>query len=194
MDKATVDYSGLTTLPDDTQCKDGALAFATNAVYEDGALKTYPPALAKGLVVKKDDKVYLHSTASYTHYIIARQDGGSVLLFWVDKDTCEAETVHWTGGGIATNGETGVKSWENDEKDTDNAVTWIGSCDGTLADMVMVGNTVVMSTSASLHYLIWKSEDGDYAYLGTEVPRIDMQWGLELECGYGAVFSKFDFE
>ncbi len=47
----------------------------------------------------------------------------------------------------------------------------------TLTDIIAVGNTLVISTSLHLHYLLYKKDEG-YTYLGTELPKPKMVFSL----------------
>ena len=41
-----------------------------------------------------------------------------------------------------------------------------------------VGNIVILASDTALHYLLWKPDDSEYAYLGNRVPDIGLRFGL----------------
>ena len=75
----------------------------------------------------------------------------------------------------------------------DNTLTWYDE-DGTItaSDIIdaptlgsdiqiqAVGNTLVVNSSDSLEYYLWKTENGNYKYLGSKIPELDIKFTLSI--------------
>ncbi|MCD8282150.1 MAG: hypothetical protein LUC22_02725, partial [Prevotella sp.] len=200
MEQKDIRYSGFGTLPDDYQCPDGALAFASNCVVEDGGIKNIPDETSLRLIVGRDAKVFIHHTVNYYHYIIVYQrvyqSTDSVLLFCVDRDDMNTY-LDGNGGAyvycvynsdidkfLATtdvvSGVAGTYDYQTGEHNNAYA--------GTFVSLTCVANTLVLSTSESIHYFLCKPGTADetsacdhpYIYLGDKVPSVDIQFALKL--------------
>ncbi len=142
-----IKYNGFSAVPSDYECTDGALAVSINLLPEDGALH---PLLSPAAVLHLGDgqsAVYIHKNVGYANYIIAYESGGAVH-YALYKD------------GESTLAD--ILELASGEKQT---------------DIKSIGNTLVISTSLHLHYLLYKKDEG-YIYLGTELPKPKMLFSL----------------
>ena len=80
--RKTIEYSGLTTSPDDYVCKDGELALSQNVIAEDGGLETLNEATVE-LPYPDGDVVYIHKNPDYKkpHYILIRGNDKNLLNY-----------------------------------------------------------------------------------------------------------------
>lgn len=63
-----------------------------------------------------------------------------------------------------------------------------------------IGNTLVVIADEGMHYILWKADEQDYKYLGTQIPDFPMSFGLQGDVdiysdkdGYAFKISKDDF-
>lgn len=42
-----------------------------------------------------------------------------------------------------------------------------------------IGNTLVVIADEGMHYILWKADEQDYKYLGTQIPELDISFGLQ---------------
>ena len=42
-----------------------------------------------------------------------------------------------------------------------------------------IGNTLVVIADEGMHYILWKTDEQDYKYLGTQIPDFPMSFGLQ---------------
>lgn len=55
------------------------------------------------------------------------------------------------------------------------------SITNTIVDIATLGNVLVISTSNGMHYAKWDSQKDDYINLGSQIPVIEMDFGLKLD-------------
>lgn len=58
-----------------------------------------------------------------------------------------------------------------------------------------IGNTVIVSANDKIYYFLWRARTSQYAFLGNEVPRVKMAFGLQGELlakGYKATHLNFE--
>ncbi len=67
MQKAEINYTGISTRPSEYNCKDGELALLQNLINEDGALK--PLGLPPVSFSQSQELIYNHKNSSYSNYI-----------------------------------------------------------------------------------------------------------------------------
>ena len=99
MDKIDIHYGGCTAQPNDYLSPDGDLDAALDLVPENGALKPFvQPASAGALTLEDTQRLYVHQTAEYTHYLVAGTADG-VTLSWAATldDTSPAEIASFEG-------------------------------------------------------------------------------------------------
>lgn len=82
IERKTIEYSGVSTSPDDYVSADGQLALSHNVLVEDGGVK----AVGEAKVVLEHvdgDVVYIHKNPDYDkpHYIIIRGNGNKMLNY-----------------------------------------------------------------------------------------------------------------
>lgn len=154
-----IKYGGYTAQPSDYACEDGQLAVSMNLLHEDGELKPLfqPAEVSLGTFSSGEQVVYVHNTAVFKHYILL--DSSNHFL-WIDAADA-LHTKHYIGSPYF-------------------------SFSGTVQKIEAVGNTlcVVCSDSTSgepaagIHYLLWKADDTNYKYLGTQPPFVQLSFGL----------------
>ena len=137
-------YVGLSNIPSDYECADGEMSLALNLIHEEGAL--HPVAEPDTVLTLPSSDYYvifIHKNSSYTHYIIAkRNDTG---LWWIDSNLSEPSEEDITRNFIH-NFQSPIKKIES------------------------IGHTLIVLTNQDLHYLLWKSENNSFRYLGTKLP------------------------
>lgn len=193
-------YKSYTANTTDRDSADGELALSLNVGLEDGALTPLmPPKVlldTDNLDVDWSDftstyeqwdclwtlynrkVVCLHQTSDYTHYIVAcswidnKVKQKSKWLCWVDK--AEPTKLH-----PCTRFYTDKQGKAKVEKS--------GIIDD-FSSVTAIGNTIVVLGSQK-HYLLWKATDdaiteakgNHYYYLGTQMPELDLSFGLQAE-------------
>lgn len=189
-------YKSYTANTTDRDSTDGELALSLNVGLEDGALTPLlPPKVlydVEAMPVDWSDfenaygdkwtspwtlynrkVVCVHQTSDYTHYIVAcdhKLNGAPQAgkwLCWIDKASPTAlhPCVKFDAGKV-------MKA---------------GIIDA-LSSVVAVGNTLV-ALGTQKHYLLWKAADdtmteakaNHYYYLGTQLPELDLSFGLQAE-------------
>lgn len=182
-------YSANTTDRDST---DGELALSLNVAMEDGGLTPLMPPKVEldpeSLEVDWSDfdgdksdiwelynrKVMCnHQTEVYTHYIVVcdytykKKKQPEKWICWVDKANkakLHPLTTQTSGGVTSQQLISGVNS------------------------ITAIGNTLVVLGDQT-HYLLWKANDDEvtgakgnhYYYLGTQIPELDLSFGLQAE-------------
>lgn len=76
-------YNGYTAVPSDYECTDGDLATAVNVIPEDGATQPLLPPKVLFKLSDTQDVVYIHTTSSYTHYIV--YDTADNKMYWMNS-------------------------------------------------------------------------------------------------------------
>lgn len=56
-----------------------------------------------------------------------------------------------------------------------------------ISEVSSVGNTLIVLDSDGMHYFLWRGENEDYSYLGTEIPECPLSFGLQGYFGIKAV-------
>lgn len=192
-------YNGYTAEPSDYECTDGDLATAVNVIPEDGAIK---PVLAPGklnyptLYIDLDTSVnlhvlFVHKNSDWVHYIGYCQDKENNKLYYGVLDYYEED------------------GWENTSNDQwDCFYEYPDGYKGERVPIVFegethrsitaVGNMLIISTDKHIHYFLYKEEDykivgtimgefAGYKYLGTKIPKIQLQFALD-----GMLISKIN--
>lgn len=198
-------YDGYSATPSDYDCPDGQLATALNVVLEDGSLK---PVLPAGRVTKpwtyvKDSDggtkyavtvIFCHKNNDWVHYIgLCQPEEGKIVYCYitypanVDKDgeLDDASVDAWD----SPNAWECMKEFDGDD-DIHGTVQIIEG--ETHKSITAVGNMLIVSTDKNIRYYLWVSREweddkwGDrlfygYKYLGTSVPRVQMEFALKGE-------------
>lgn len=140
-----VQYKGYTAQPSDYSCENGTLSAAIDMVPSNGALIPFKQPAATGLTLDAaTQRIYVHQTSVYTHYLIYDIADGNVSLYYLD-----------TLDGEQTPGED----------------TLIYTLEGqTFISITAIGNIVILSTDTQLAYFRWKSDDAAYSYIGDSIP------------------------
>lgn len=76
----------------------------------------------------------------------------------------------------------GAVKWVADkfEEAFDNPIDIFTSTDD-VVDIASLGNIIIVSTNQGMHYARWDASTDKYIYLGTQVPKVDMQFALKLD-------------
>lgn len=152
-------YKGLSVDPSDYACGDGWLEAALGLSAGGGTLSATGYASRRALPgVGNVARAYLHKNG-YSHLVVVGDGGpdGSVgpqRLLWCD----------WRSGAGVSGSVSVMLELEAGERVT---------------ELCSVGNILVTSTDRHLRYHLWK--DGVYRYLGTELPRPEIQFALTGE-------------
>lgn len=143
-------YKGYATEPSDYECPDGQLATSLNLINEDEQLKpVFKPQTIREFP-EGDEVIFVHKTTAFSHYIIKRAGSPNVTLLWLNEN--EGTEVPATYNGII------LSTLKN------------------VLRILSVGNTLVILSEDGLHYILWRSTDNNYSYLGQSIPEINMQF------------------
>jgi hypothetical protein len=132
-----IQLRGISRTPSDRLSEDGGLSESLNMYLDtaESAPALLPKDITTNLSLPTDllaDKVFVHKTADYEHYIV------------VDKDSIVAY--------IGTM-EQKLLTLQDGES---------------LIDLNSLGNVLILATSASVHYVLWKGNE--YKYIGNKIP------------------------
>lgn len=61
--------------------------------------------------------------------------------------------------------------------------------DTTIHEITSLGNTLIVLAGDGMHYFLWKGEESNYSYLGTEIPECPLSFGLQGEMVRGDEFE-----
>ena len=130
-----IQLRGISRTPSDRMVEDGGVSESLN-MYLDSA-ESAPLLMPKpaDLGLPEDleaERIFLHKTANYEHYIVANTRG--VVAYVEGK---EQELLSFKEGED-------------------------------LLDLNSLGNVLVLATSSSVHYILWKGEA--YSYIGNKIP------------------------
>jgi len=163
MSNIDVKYKGLTSVPSDYECGDGELAAMLNLVPEDGSLKPVQPPKTLLTLPVGVRVLFIHKTASYTHYIVyderTTDEGAPIVngLYWVDS----TETA-FTPSGVKSDSYLGASPNK-----------------GQHYGMNAVGNTLLLLATDGTYYYLWKEEESKYKFLGDSLPEVTISFGLQ---------------
>lgn len=155
-----IKYAGYTASPSDYECADGQLAMSVGLVPEDGALKPVLPPKVQLTLGENQKVVFIHQTSTFKYYIVL--DTSSNQTYFIDAADESGQTVK-------------------------NLYKFSSSTD--IYGFNAVGNTLVVLTSESIHYLLWKGKTEEYKYLGTHLPECPISFGLQGEMIRGDEFT-----
>lgn len=93
-------------------------------------------------------------------------------------------------------------SWTNGRKDdVQTTLRSFGSTE--IYQVNAIGNTLIVLASDGIHYFLWKEDNSQYLYLGTEMPECSLSFGLQAEMkrtdefsisfsiGKGSIYNEF---
>ena len=55
-----------------------------------------------------------------------------------------------------------------------------------------IGNTLVVIADDAMHYILWKADEKEYKYLGTQIPELDISFGLQGHVKFE--YTHFDYD
>lgn len=158
-----IQYKGYTAQPSDYLCEDGNLEATIDMVPTGGSLYPFKRPKALGLTLDPETQnIFIHKTASYTHYIIYDTDGGDIRLYHLD--TVDGSECPLDG--------------DNYPDDCNLFYTLEGQ---TMKSITAVGNIIIISTDTQLAYIRWNANGGLYSYIGDSVPDPDITFALHSE-------------
>lgn len=164
-----IQYQGYTTEPSDYECSDGQLATSLNLINEDNQLKPVFQPSEQCQLANTDKIVYIHETSAYTHYIVQRSAGNTLL---------------WFDASVVTEAVTKpvpVETINTELAKTNPSHTLYSFSNKTIYSVNGIGNTLVILTSDGMHYFLWKGTNDGYLYLGTHLPELPLSFGLQGE-------------
>ena len=148
-----IEYKGHAAQPSDYLCEDGQIEAAIDMVPADGGMAPFRQPYAPGLVLDPLTQfLFIHQTASYTHYIVYDTSDGNITLYYLVSITGQ-QTV----------------------SDSTVIVTLEGQ---TLNSITAIGNIIILSTAAQMAYIRWDTDEQAYTYLGDSVPDPQLTFGL----------------
>lgn len=147
-----ITYSGHTASSSDYTCADGELSLLVDLWSQDNVLK---PVQRPKEVFKLPDGynvLYVHESNEYKHYIAYSPTDKA--LCWIDDSTKQSVVM-----------------------ETDSMH------DNSIVQVAGVGNTLIVLTTKGMCYYLWKVDGStrNYLYLGTEIPELDLSFGLQGE-------------
>lgn len=147
-----IKYNGYTAQPSDYESTDGDLALAVGVVHEDGALHPLMAPRVLACFGQHVERVFIHNNNNFSHYIVVLKDDddNKNFAFYDAVDFGNVSDVFLNISG---------------EED--------------IVDISAVGNTLVVSSSKKMYYLLWK--DDGYRMLGNEVPGMEVAFALQGE-------------
>lgn len=161
-----IKYNGFTETPSDYECPDGDLAGLISLVPEDEAVKPIIPPAELFTLPAGYSLSFIHVNPGYRHYIVRHNH----TLYWFDNsliDNAEVLPV-----AVGTDKLTPLHSFTDD-----------------IYEVNAIGNTLVVLTSAGMHYILWKGTGTGYLYLGTHIPELPISFGLQGEMIRGEEFE-----
>ncbi len=156
-----IKFKGLTLNGDEYSAQNGELALCAGVEMHDGALR---PSVLSGSTMAngktlQGDLLYVHTTASYRHFITSVDDEGVLSLLYSKEFN---------------------KGWETDTMVTDQDFDL-----STIHTVASIGNTVIFLNDTGLHYVIF--QNNKYRYIGQKPPFIELQFNVSdlKRCEYG---------
>ena len=149
-----IKYNGYTANPSDHEALDGELALAANLLREDGSVNPLfqPTTLFH---ISDKDVIYFHVTPTFKHYIAKGNDN---KLYWIDEtDTSHIPQTLYDFSNLPQ-------------------VCRINAVGNTLC--VLCGSAGTHRYNDGMYYFLWRSDDGNYKYLGQKPPFVELSFGL----------------
>jgi len=159
MAKEVIRFKGLSLNKDEQSASHGELALCANVELHDGALR---PSVLEGSMVQHEVQgemvdstlastlKYVHDTPSYRHFIGVQMAYNRPYLFWYHED-----------GTAGTTGGTPFHTFDEGDE---------------VISIESVGNTLVVLNKSGVHYILWKSVDEGYKYIGNQIPFLDLKF------------------
>lgn len=145
-----VRYNGYAANPSEYQSADGDLGVAMNLVPEDGGLKLMEGGTEAHQWSEGMSALYIHRSSQYKHIIYT--DGS--IVYWAEMSETD----------------------NSFEEDAGNKV--IGLAEGEeVRGIVAIGNTLIITTSESMRYVLWRDEK--YIDLGSKLPFVGIEFDMD---------------
>lgn len=174
-----VKYQGLSSVPSDYESPDGHLAASVNLIAEDGHLEPLPQPATLFTLPGYDDKdvLCIHSTAEYTHYIVATRIDND--LYWVDSQDTSTLYPLYIG--------------DHTRQDSTDSSTDSLTPIGTIYKITPIGNTLCVLCNLGMLYFLWTSPrvggSNNYTYLSNSLPEINLSFGLQCRIDSSVKFG-----
>lgn len=153
LERQTLNFSkGMTNVPSDLLSDDSELLESDGFIFKDGEMKAVQKPVKIGEIAGQKI-IYVHKMADYENIITY---DSAEKIYWYTKDD---------SGNIVSPPDGVTKSFNI----------------GTVYDVKSIGNTLVCTTSAGLHYLLFKGNK--YKNLGKELPRLVYEFTFERPTG-----------
>lgn len=179
MESKSIKYKGITRIPSDNDSFDGEMEELYNLVNFNGELRP---------VVQPDAIQVASGTTLLGNLLFVHKNEGFEHFITFDGST--------------------LRSYDYIDSELKNRITLTSFTTETLIDIKSVGNTLMALTDKDIHYFLWKSDNSNYKYLGTEIPfpvinfdqqsvstfsdgsTIDKIWSIELDERYAVNIMK----
>lgn len=204
--KETIRFRGLSLNKDEQSAQHGELALCGNVELHDGALRPYQVdgEILAGGDTNIGEILYVHVTASYTHFI-TRKSGG---LYWTKESYAKDSASHDLYVGKVSNVDTDVyqdgTDWRKSHDAEMGADTLVAIDAGTtpvrkkawstetlivvnatldtttIRSIKSVGNTLCIMNAGGLYYILCKNDGNgwEYKYLGQHPPFMEITFDL----------------
>lgn len=145
-----VRYNGYAANPSEYQSADGDLGVAMNLVPEDGGLKLMEGGKEAHQWSKGMSALYIHRSSQYKHIIYT--DGS--IVYWAEMSETDNSFEEVAGNKV------------------------IGLAEGEeVRGIVAIGNTLIITTSESMRYVLWRDEK--YIDLGSKLPFVGIEFDMK---------------
>lgn len=145
-----VRYNGYAANPSEYQSADGDLGVAMNLVSEDGGLKLMEGGKEAHQWSEGMSALYIHRSSQYKHIIYT--DGS--IVYWAEMSETDNSFEEVAGNKV------------------------IGLAEGEeVRGIVAIGNTLIITTSESMRYVLWRDEK--YIDLGSKLPFVGIEFDMK---------------
>lgn len=176
-----IKYSGINTESNGYDATAGKLAVAHNVVNDRGYLEPIKQPL---LDISYDQ----HSLSGYNclfrhemlsgivNYIFYKPNGDFTDDFTEDFDISDKASLVFLSANAEGETQAQEMTWKEDSPVRDSITT-----EGNLYQITAIGNTLCVLTAVGMDYFVFKN--GIYKELGTELPFVQLQFGLQSKRG-----------
>lgn len=141
MESKSIKYKGISRIPSDNDSFDGEMEELYNLVNFNGELRP---------VVQPDSIQVASGTTLLGNLLFVHKNEGFEHFITFDGST--------------------LRSYDYIDSELKNRITLTSFTTETLIDIKSVGNTLIVLTDKDIHYFLWKRDNLNYKYLGTEIP------------------------
>lgn len=160
-----INYGGHTSQPADDISRDGDLDYVVNLYNENDALNAVQNPFVVSGITPGWRIIYVHSAATYRHLILINESDTTSSM--------PIGAIAWIDFPSGSEYEANIEL-ESTEQPIGSLVLQLAH----INKVVGIGNTIVILTPTETHYILWKSDEAGYTYLGDHLPEVDLQFGL----------------